>query len=129
MRHITTSLHDVLRLDLECSRVVDLLEITSEVALVVVLPLDQSRDLIGEFRVGNVAPSLVHGALVTAFQSWRFLVVPETAALVAGLVVDFAAHNIEDQGVTRDLLIGLDLDDVTSLDTAPVCDLEALVPL
>jgi len=57
------------------------------------------------------------------------LVIPETATLVAGLVVDFAAHDIEDQGVARNLLIGLNLDDVTSLDATPICDLEAFVPL
>lgn len=42
MRHVATSLDDVLRLDLERGRVVDLLEIASKVALMVVLPLDQS---------------------------------------------------------------------------------------
>ena len=42
MRDIAASLHDVLRLNLKSGRVVNLLEIASEVALVVVLPLDEA---------------------------------------------------------------------------------------
>ena len=67
--------------------------------------------------------------MVTALERGRFLVVPQTAALVASLVLDFAADDVEDESVTRDLLIRLNLDDVTSLDGAPVRDLEALVAL
>ena len=52
-----------------------------------------------------------------------------SATQPAGLMLDLAAHDVEDQSVTGDLLVGLDLDDVTGLDAAPVRDLEALVPL
>lgn len=42
--HVAASLNDVLRLDLESGRVIDLLKVTSEVALVIVLPFDQTAD-------------------------------------------------------------------------------------
>jgi len=44
-------------------------------------------------------------------------------------VLHFAAHNVEDERVTRDLLVRLDLDNVARLDAPPVRDLEALVAL
>ena len=44
-------------------------------------------------------------------------------------MLDFAADDVEDESVARNLLVALDLDDVTSLDAAPVRDLEALVAL
>ena len=40
-----------------------------------------------------------------------------------------AAGNVEDQGITRNLLACLDLDDVAGLKTAPVAKLEAFVSL
>ena len=46
VRDVAATLHDVLRLDLESRRIVDLLEVTGEVALMVVLPLDQAADLV-----------------------------------------------------------------------------------
>ena len=85
--------------------------------------------MVGEFRVGDVATSLVHCALVTAFQRGDLLVIPETAALVACLVLGLAADNVEDQSVTGNFLVGLDFDDVARLNGAPVGDLEALVAL
>ena len=45
---VTTTLHNVLGLNLKSRWVVDLLEIASEEALVVILPLDEPGDLIGE---------------------------------------------------------------------------------
>ena len=66
MRHIAASLHNILWLYLESSRIVDLLRVAREVALMIVLPLDQARDLIGKLGVADVAASLVHRALVAA---------------------------------------------------------------
>ena len=91
---VAATLHDVLRLDFKRSRIVNLLEVTGEVALMVVLPLDQAADLIRELRVTHVASSLVHGALVAALQCRSLRVVPQTTALVAGLMVELAADNV-----------------------------------
>ena len=44
-------------------------------------------------------------------------------------MLDLAPHDVQDEGVARDLLIRLDLDYVTSLDTTPVGDLETLMAL
>ena len=41
----------------------------------------------------------------------------------------FTADDVEDKGITRDLMVRLNLDYVTSLDTTPVTDLETLVAL
>ena len=57
------------------------------------------------------------------------MVVPETTSLVTGLVFELASNNIQNQCVTRDLLVLLNLDNVTSLNATPVADLEALVSL
>ena len=43
---IAASLDDVLWLNFESSRVIDLLEVASEVSLVVVLPFDQAANLV-----------------------------------------------------------------------------------
>ena len=43
---IAASLDDVLWLDFESSRVIDLLEVASEVALVIVFPFDQAANLV-----------------------------------------------------------------------------------
>ena len=48
MRGVATTVHDILRLNFERRRVVNLLKITREVALVIVLPLDQAADIVGE---------------------------------------------------------------------------------
>ncbi len=95
MRDIATSLHNVLGLDLKCSWVINLLEVTCEITLMVVLPLDESRDLISEFRIGNVASCFIHSSLITAFESRRLLVVPETSTLVACLMLDLAPNDVE----------------------------------
>jgi len=129
VRHVAPTLDDVLRLDFKRGRVVDLFEIAGEVALVIVFPLYEPRNLVGELRVRYVVSRPVHRALVAALQRRHFLVVPEAAPLVARLVFKFAAHDVEDEGVARDLLIGFDFDDVTRLDAAPVRNLEAFVPL
>ena len=48
MGDVATALHDVLWLDLKSRWIVDLLEVTGKVALMVVLPLNQATDLIRE---------------------------------------------------------------------------------
>ena len=129
VRSVTASLDNVLRLDFEGCRVIDLLEVSSEVALVVVLPFDQTTDRICKLRVAHVAASLVHSTLIAAFESWRLKVVPETASLVTRLVVHLGADDVEDESIARNLLIRLDLYNISSLDAAPVGNLEAFVPL
>ena len=44
-------------------------------------------------------------------------------------MLDFASDDVKDESVARNLLVALDLDDVTCLDAAPVRDLKALVAL
>ena len=44
-------------------------------------------------------------------------------------MVHLGADYVEDESITRNLLIGLDLYYISSLDAAPVRDLEAFVPL
>ena len=44
-------------------------------------------------------------------------------------MLNFAPDYVENQSVTRYLLVALNLDDVTRLDATPIRDLEALVPL
>ena len=122
-------MHYILRLDLKSRRIVNLFEITSEVALMIVLPFDQAADIVSEFRVAHVAPCLVHRALVAALQSRCLEIVPQTAPLITCLVLDLGTHDIQDERIARYLLVRLDLDDVTRLDAAPVRDLKALVPL
>ena len=87
---VAAALNNILWLDLEGRWVIDLLEVTCEVALVVILPLDESGDLISELRVGDVAACLVHSALVASLESWSLCVVPEAATLVASLMLRFA---------------------------------------
>ena len=127
--HVATTLDNVLWSDLEGSWVVNLLEITCEVALVVVFPLDQTANLVSKLRVADVAARLVHGTLVASLECRCLRVVEKTAALVASLMLHLAADDVQDESVARDLLVRLDLDDVASLYTAPITDLEALVPL
>ena len=129
MRSVATALYDVLRLDFEGGRVIDLFEISSEVALMVVLPLDETTNLICELGVADVAPRLIHGALIAALERWSLLVVPETATLVASLVIQLTANDIQNECIARYLLVGLDFNDVTRLDTTPVTNLKALVAL
>ena len=72
---------------------------------------------------------LVHGPLVGLLQVHFLRIVPHASTLVAGLLLLSAADNVEDEGVTRHLLVVLDLDHITYLDATPVGPLEALVPL
>ena len=87
VRHVAASLDDILRLDFKSGRIVNLLEVTREVALMIVLPFYQATNLICEFRVAHVATSFVHGALVASFERGHLDIIPETATLVARLVV------------------------------------------
>ena len=76
MLHVASSLHDVLRGDLKSCWAVFLFEAACEVALMVVLPLEHARDLVHEFGRLDALASLVHGALVAAFQSRGLSIVP-----------------------------------------------------
>ena len=129
MTHIAATLDYILRLDLESSRVVDLLEVAREVALMVVFPFNQAANLVSKLRVRDVAARLVHGALVASLERRGLVVVPEATSLVACLVLDLASHDVQDEGVARDFLVRFNLNYVTGLDAAPVGDLEALVAL
>ena len=92
--HVAATLDYILWLDLKGSRIIDLLEVSRKVALVVVLPLDEATDLVGELGVADIAPSLVHGALVAPLERGHLDIVVETAALIAGLVLGFAADDV-----------------------------------
>ena len=120
MLHVATSLHDILRGYLEGRRTIFLLEGSCEVTFVIILPLEESRDLVHKFRGLDTLTSLVHSTLVTALHRRVVLVVKEASTGVARLVGTLAADNVKDQGVTRDLLVHLNLDDVTTLDLRPI---------
>jgi hypothetical protein len=123
------SVNNVLSLDLESSWIVDLLEVSSEVPGVVVLPLDEPTDLVCKLGIRDVVASLVHRPLVAMFEGWSIWVIPQTSSLVTSLLLVLAANNIEYESVTRDLLTMLDLDDIPSLDGPPITLLKVLVPL
>ena len=139
--NVAAALHNIFWSDLEGSRIIGLLEVTRELTLMVVLPPDQPRDLLHKLGVRDIASCLVHGTfkilllasqkgtLVAASERWNPRVVPQAASLVARLISTLASGNIEDQGITRDLLVCLELDDVTGLKTAPVAKLETFVSL
>ena len=129
MRGIATTLNNVLRLNFKSCWIVNLLEVTSEVSLVVVLPLYQATNLVSKLGIADVTTSLIHSTLVTAFESRTFCVIPQTTTLIASLMIDLASNDVEDKGVTGNLLVRLYLDNVSGLNTAPVSDLEALVSL
>ena len=65
--YVTASLDDIKSLYLECSWIVDLFEISSEVSLMIVLPLDESRNLICKLWVRLVASRSIHRTLVASF--------------------------------------------------------------
>ena len=88
-------MHNVLGLDLECCWIVNLFEVSSEEALMVVLPFDEAGDLIGELRIRYVTTSLVHRALIAAFHGWNFLVIPQTASLIASLVLNLTTDDVK----------------------------------
>ena len=127
--NVAASLNNVLWLDLKGSWVVNLFEIARNVALVVVFPLDEATNLVGEFRIWNVVARLVHSSLIAALDSQLFGVVEETSALVTRLDVMFGADDVQDEAIAGNFLTRLNLDNVAGLDRAPVLDLETLVPL
>ena len=92
--HVAATLDYILWLDLKRCRIVNLLEVSRKVALVVVLPLDEATDLVGELGVADVAPSLVHRALVAPLERRHLHIIVETAALIASLVLGFTADDI-----------------------------------
>ena len=67
MRNITAALDNILRLDLEGCRIVNLFEVSCEKALMVILPFDESGDLVSKLRIRYVATCFVHCALIAAF--------------------------------------------------------------
>ena len=73
---VATTLDDILRLNFEGCWIVDLLEVTGEVALVIILPLDQATDLVCKLGITDVATSLIHCSLVTALECRCFDVIP-----------------------------------------------------
>ena len=112
-------MHDVGVGDVDCSRVVDLLEGSSHKARAIVLPLDKARDRFNELvrivfvaRVGVVGSPLVapleHGCLI-----------PKRVGFKAGLEVDLALDDVQDQPITGYFLVVLHFDDVALLDLAP----------
>lgn len=125
MLHVAASLDDVLRGNLEGCRAVFLLEGPCEVALVVILPFQQACDLVHEFRRLDTLASLIHGTLVGTLEGRITVVVEETTSREARLVAALAAHDVEDEGIARDLLVHFDFDYVTTLDRSPVRDDEA----
>jgi len=70
MTDIAATLHNILGLDLKGRWVIYLLEVPSEIALVVVLPLDETADGVCEPGITDVASRLIHSALVAAFERW-----------------------------------------------------------
>lgn len=94
----------------------------------IVLPLDETRNLICKLRVRLITSRLIHGTLVTSLQTGCFQVIPQTASLIASLVLKFASHNVENESVTGNLLTWLDLDNIARLDAAPVTQLKTFVP-
>lgn len=122
MLHVTSSLHDVFRGDFEGCWAVFLFEAASEVALMVVLPLEHTRDLVHEFGGLDALASLVHGSLVTALVRRVVVVIEQTTSSVAGLVGTSTAHNIKNKGIARYFLVHLDLDDIATLDLGPIRD-------
>ena len=76
-----------------------------------------------------MATLLVHGPLIASFEGRDLVVIPQASLLVARLELTLAANNIEDERITGELLVRLDFENVTSLDAAPVADLELLAAL
>ena len=72
---------------------------------------------------------LVHRSLVAALRCWIAEVVPQSTSHVASLVGGLASDYVQDERVTRNLLILLHLDDVAGLDASPVQQLEVFASL
>jgi hypothetical protein len=87
--HVTSALYYVFRGDIEGSRTVFLLEITAKVSLMIVLPFNDTIDLIYKFCSRYALPRLVHCALIGAFERGIAVVVEKTATGVAGLIFVF----------------------------------------
>ena len=67
--------------------------------------------------------------MIAALECGRLIIVKQATFLITSLVLGLATHDVENECVTRYLLIRLDLDNVSSLYAAPITDLETLVPL
>ena len=76
-----------------------------------------------------MATLLVHGPLIAFFEGRDLVVIPQASLLVARLDFTLAANNVEDERITGELLVGLDFEDVTCLDAAPIAELELLAAL
>ena len=120
--HVATTLDDVFRGDLKGRRAIFLFKASCEVTLMIVLPLKQAGDLIDKLRRLNTLICLVHGTLIRSLERWVVLIVKKTATCVACLIGTFAAHDVEDKGVTWDFLVHLNFDDVSSHYLLPVRD-------
>ena len=96
MRDIAAALNYILRLNLKGSWIIDLLEVTGEVTLMVVFPFYQATNLICELGIANIATCFVHSALVASLHCRCLRVIPQTATLVASLMVEFTADDVED---------------------------------
>lgn len=120
MGNVTAPVDHILWLDFKRSRVVNLLEVACEVTLMVVLPLDEARDLVSELGVRDVIASLVHCSLVATLARRCPCVVPEATSLIAGLDLSLASDNVKDESIARDFLVGFYFNDVSCLDAAPV---------
>ena len=129
VRDLAAALHNVFREDLECCWIFNLLKVACDVASMVILPLNQTRDLVHESRVRNVASSLVHGSLVRSLPGGCFDVIPKRSTLVACLSLSFTFNYVENESVTWNFLVLLDFDNISTLDAPPVGDLKALVSL
>ena len=105
VRDIAATLHNVFGEDLEGCWIFSLLKVAREVASMVILPFEKTRDLVHESRVRNVSSSLVHGSLVRSLPGGYFDVIPKRSALVAGLVLSFTSNYIENKCITRDFLV------------------------
>ena len=123
--HVAPSLDNILRSDFKGSWAILLLECACEVALMIVLPLKQSWDLIDEFWGLNALASLVHRAKVASLERWVAVIVKESASSVACLLSTTAPHDVKYKGIARNLLVHLDLDNVAALNLRPIWDDEA----
>ena len=129
LSEVAPTLKGVLCADVEGCRAVGLLEGSCEEAKVVVLPLEQARDLLHELGVGDVGAGLVAGSLVAALWCRIAEIVPQSTSHAAGLGAGLASGYVQDECVTWDLLVLLHLDDVSGLDARPVEQLEELASL
>ena len=73
--------------------------------------------------------SLVHGSLVAALGCRIAEVIPQSTSHVTGLAAGFAPNDVQDERIARNLLVLLNLDDVSGIDICPVKQLEELASL